>query len=180
VGSPEAAQPLVRQGLDADRQARHAGTSEPRHPLDLDDTGVQLEGHLLGLTRECAPERLEKPLDGARIEERRRAAAEVDRRQRAPLELRGELAAQDLELPDHPVRVLSLDRRIEPTDRLDREVTVGADPLTEGHVNVDAEIGGLADRAHPAYPRSPRLTPRGRAPLNAGGSAAHPHVGRDG
>ena len=77
---------LVPKGLDTETETIDAGVSKRLQPLRGDGFRVGLERNLgVVRQRERLPARLDETLDFARLEQRRRSAAEIDRVGRRPV-----------------------------------------------------------------------------------------------
>jgi hypothetical protein len=132
----EPAQRDVGERLDPDRHAVDAGSAERGQPLALERARIDLERHLAGLARKRRAHGVEQRAHALRREQRGRAAAQVDRGQAAAREVaraRAELLAQRRD-------VAILLRALERARGHDGKVAVGADPLAERHVQVDADV----------------------------------------
>ncbi len=136
VGSAEAPQHRVVEGLDADRESCDARCAESRQPLALEGTWIHLERRLdVRVAGECRAHRPHDLGDRLRLQQRRRAAAQIQAREpptcehRAP---RGEFAPQRRHVP-------LLGFRAQGPRGLDREIAVGANALAEWHVHVDSD-----------------------------------------
>ena len=132
MGSAEALQLCILEGLDADREAIDARRTEARQAIPLDRARIQLEGHLdpggVRRIREGCANGLDEAADRARLEQGRSATAEIETRESPTFEVG---LARD-ELADECVDVASLELRGQHARGDDGEVAIRTDPLAKG------------------------------------------------
>lgn len=146
----ESLQLVVLEGLDSDRETIDTRRPKACESCELDGARVQLERRFDRLaSRRCLPRpgkgvshRTDQARDRIRLEERRGAAPEVEG---------GESSAREIftscvELPAEPVDVPGLDLGREDPGRDHREIAVGADPLAEWKMQVDADLAVVDGR----------------------------------
>ncbi len=173
----ESFQLIVLEGLDPDREAIDSGGAKAGQSRELEGARVELQrGFGRGVRwvrarrtpRECRTDGSDQSLDRGGLEESRRPPPEVDRRQGSPREVRpagGELAAERID-------VAGFELGGQDPGGDDRKIAVGADPLAERQVQIDADPA-VVDGRDPGR-RGQGVGHGGRVPAR-GSQRASPH-----